>query len=100
MKIEERGSAKSYAESKGWTLETAQMSWQGITTFIDRWAKPDMDTTVTVVWVHSPDVYANPYWAKGHWEAQGKKGRIDSMMSAPHVKGVSLQRALDGLALA
>ncbi|MFH8468346.1 hypothetical protein [Streptomyces sp. NPDC017991] len=100
MKIEERDSAKSYAESKGWTLETAQMSWQGITTFIDRWAKPDTDTTVTVVWVHSPNVYANPYWAKGHWEAQEKKGRIESMMSAPHVKAVSLQRALDGLALA
>lgn len=99
MKIEERDSAHRYAAGKGWRLESAEMTWQGITTYIDRWTKAGTDMTVTVVWVHSPDVYPHPYWAKGHWEAGGKKGRIESMMSASHVPNVSLQRALDGLAL-
>ncbi|WP_328673157.1 hypothetical protein [Streptomyces sp. NBC_00328] len=99
MKIEERDSARSYAASKGWKLEVAEMTWQGITTCIDRWTKAGTGMTVTVVWVHSPDVYPQPYWAKGHWEAEGKKGRIESMMSAAHVTTVSLQRALDGQAL-
>ncbi|MEU0950729.1 hypothetical protein ABZ379_50245 [Streptomyces canus] len=54
---------------------------------------------MTVVWVHSPDVYPHPYWAKDHWEAEGQKGRFESMMSASHVPNVSLQRALDGHAL-
>ncbi|MGW7263384.1 hypothetical protein [Streptomyces sp. NPDC054842] len=96
LRIEERESARAYAASRAWTLDSAEMTWKGITTCIDRWTKADTDMTVTVVWVHSPDVYLHPYWAKGHWEADGKMGRIESMMSADHVTAVSLQRALDG----